>query len=117
MDVARDYQSLSELELATLAYARDPQVIGALTTRNNQAPLSRRPERAPSRKRANEAHKRLLAEADFAQIDARNLWACPADRWNFQMLRAELGESDRSGRSPACQKIFAPSSCCAILKR
>ena len=36
MDAARDYQKLSELDLATLARARDAQAIRTITTRNNQ---------------------------------------------------------------------------------
>lgn len=36
MDAARDYQSLSELELATRAHGHDPHAIRVITTRNNQ---------------------------------------------------------------------------------
>lgn len=36
MDTARDYESLSEFDLAQRAHARDPQAIRLITTRNNQ---------------------------------------------------------------------------------
>ena len=36
MDTARDYEHLSELDLARRAQARDPHAIRLITTRNNQ---------------------------------------------------------------------------------
>ncbi|MCC6786201.1 MAG: RNA polymerase subunit sigma-24, partial [Hyphomonadaceae bacterium] len=110
MDTARDYEHLSELDLARRAQARDPHAIRLITTRNNQrlfraawSVLRNRADaeeavqdtyvkaftgavfegrsslatwltriavnEALARKRASEARKRSLADADITQID------------------------------------------------
>ncbi|MFT3726215.1 MAG: RNA polymerase sigma factor [Terricaulis sp.] len=136
MDAARDYQTLSELELATRAHARDSQAIRLLTTRNNQrlyraawSVLRNRPDaeeavqdayvkaftgppfegrsslstwltrivinEALSRKRAREARKRSLADADVSQLDEyrEKLMGVSTRSPEFHMLRAELAKA------------------------
>ncbi len=136
MDAARDYEHLSELDLVDRAYARDPQAIRLITTRNNQRlyraawsvlrnradaeeavqdayvkafsgmPFEGRSSLATwltrialnealARKRANEARKRSLAEADITQIDdyRENLMSVAFRSPEFQMLRAELAKA------------------------
>jgi RNA polymerase sigma-70 factor (ECF subfamily) len=136
MDVARDYEGLSELDLAARAYARDAQAIRLITTRNNQrlyraawSVLRNRADaeeavqdayvkaftvgrfegrsslatwltrivfnEALSRKRANEARKRSLSDADITQIDdyREKLMSVAFRSPEFQMLRAELARA------------------------
>lgn len=133
MDAARTYESLSDLDLAARADARDPQAIRLITTRNNQrlyraawSVLRNRADaeeavqdayvkafttgrfegrsslatwltrivvnEALSRKRASEARKRSLADADITQIDdyREKLMSVSFRSPEFQMLRAEL---------------------------
>ncbi|MEQ1489806.1 MAG: RNA polymerase sigma factor [Terricaulis sp.] len=136
MDTARDYENLSELDLAQRAYARDPQAIRLITTRNNQrlfraawSVLRNRADaeeavqdayvkaftsagfegrsslatwltriavnEAIARKRANEARKRSLSDADVTQIDdyREKLMSASLRSPEFQMLRAELAKA------------------------
>ena len=136
MDVARDYEGLSELDLATRARARDAQAIRLITTRNNQrlyraawSVLRNRADaeeavqdayvkaftsgrfegrsslatwltrivvnEALTRKRANEARKRSLTDADITQIDdyREKLMSVSFRSPEFQMLRAELAKA------------------------
>lgn len=136
MDTARDYEGLSELDLARRAHARDPQAIRLITTRNNQrlfraawSVLRNRADaeeavqdayvkaftgagfegrsslatwltriavnEALTRKRANEARKRSLADADITQIDdyREKLMSVSLRSPEFQMLRAELAKA------------------------
>lgn len=136
METARDYQALSDFELAARAHARDSQAIRALTTRHNQrlyraawSVLRNRADaeeavqdayvkaftgrafegrsslstwltrivlnEALSRKRANEARKRSLADADITQIDdyREKLMGVSTRSPEFQMLRAELAKA------------------------
>jgi RNA polymerase sigma-70 factor (ECF subfamily) len=136
MSAARDYDSLSELELAARARARDAHAIRLITSRNNQrlyraawSVLRNRADaeeavqdayvkafttgqfegrsslatwltrivlnEALSRKRANEARKRCLADADITQIDdyREKLMSVSFRSPEFQMLRAELAKA------------------------
>lgn len=136
MDTARDYETLSELDLAQRAHARDPQAIRLITTRNNQrlfraawSVLRNRADaeeavqdayvkaftgagfegrsslatwltriavnEALARKRANEARKRSLSDADITQIDdyREKLMSVSLRSPEFQMLRAELAKA------------------------
>ena len=136
MDAARDYQHLSELDLADRARARDPQAIRLITTRNNQrlyraawsvlrnradaeevvqdayvkafsgTPFEGRSSLATwltrialnealARKRANEARKRSLSDADITQIDdyREKRMSVSFRSPEFQMLRAELAKA------------------------
>lgn len=136
MDTARDYEGLSELDLAARAHARDAHAIRLITTRNNQrlyraawSVLRNRADaeeavqdayvkaftvgrfegrsslgtwltrivlnEALSRKRANEARKRSLADADITQIDdyREKLMSVSFRSPEFQMLRGELAKS------------------------
>ncbi len=136
MDAARAYESLSDLDLAARAHARDPQAIRLITTRNNQrlyraawSVLRNRADaeeavqdayvkafttgrfegrsslatwltrivvnEALSHKRAAEARKRSLADADIAQIDdyCDKLMSVSFRSPEFQMLRAELAKA------------------------
>lgn len=136
MDTARDYETLSELDLAQRAHARDPQAIRLITTRNNQrlfraawSVLRNRADaeeavqdtyvkaftgagfegrsslatwltriavnEALTRKRANEARKRSLSDADITQIDdyREKLMSVSLRSPEFQMLRAELAKA------------------------
>lgn len=136
MDTARDYEHLSELDLAQRAQARDPHAIRLITTRNNQrlfraawSVLRNRADaeeavqdtyvkaftgavfegrsslatwltriavnEALARKRASEARKRSLADADITQIDdyREKLMSASLRSPEFQMLRAELAKA------------------------
>ena len=136
MDAARTYESLSDLDLAARAHARDPQAIRLITTRNNQrlyraawSVLRNRADaeeavqdayvkaftigrfegrsslatwltrivvnEALSHKRATEARKRSLADADITQIDdyREKLMSVSFRSPEFQMLRAELAKA------------------------
>ncbi len=136
MDAARAYESLSEMELAARALARDPHAIRLITTRNNQrlyraawSVLRNRADaeeavqdayvkafttgrfegrsslstwltrivvnEALSRKRAAEARKRSLADADITQIDnyREKLMSVTFRSPEFQVLRAELAKA------------------------
>lgn len=136
MDTARDYETLSELDLAQRAHARDPQAIRLITSRNNQrlfraawSILRSRADaeeavqdtyvkaftgagfegrsslatwltriavnEALTRKRANEARKRSLSDADITQIDdyREKLMSVSLRSPEFQMLRAELAKA------------------------
>jgi len=136
MDTARDYETLSDLELAQRAHARDAQAIRLITTRNNQrlfraawSVLRNRADaeeavqdaylkaftgagfegrsslatwltriavnEALARKRANEARKRSLSDADITQIDdyREKLMSVSLRSPEFQMLRAELAKA------------------------
>jgi RNA polymerase sigma-70 factor (ECF subfamily) len=136
MDVARDYEGLSDLDLAARARTRDAQAIRLITTRNNQrlyraawSVLRNRADaeeavqdayvkafttgrfegrsslatwltrivfnEALSRKRANEAHKRSLSDADITQIDdyREKLMSVSFRSPEFQVLRAELAKA------------------------
>jgi RNA polymerase sigma-70 factor (ECF subfamily) len=136
MDAARDYEHLSELDLAARARARDPRAIRLVTKRNNQrlfraawSVLRNRADaeeavqdayikafttarfegrsslgtwltrivlnEALARKRALQAQKRSLAEADIAQIDdyREKLMSVAFRSPEFQMLRVELAKA------------------------
>ena len=136
MDSARDYQGLSELELAARASGRDAHAIRIITSANNQrlyraawSVLRNRADaeeavqdayvkafttgrfegrsslatwltrivvnEALSRKRAGEARKRSLADADITQIDdyREKLMSVSFRSPEFQMLRAELAKA------------------------
>ncbi|MFZ2030253.1 MAG: RNA polymerase sigma factor [Vitreimonas sp.] len=136
MDVARDYEGLSEFDLATRARAGDPQAVRLVTTRNNQrlyraawSVLRNRADaeeavqdaylkaftsgrfegrsslatwltrivvnEALSRKRADEARKRSLADADITQIDdyREKLMSVALRSPELQVLRAELAKA------------------------
>jgi RNA polymerase sigma-70 factor (ECF subfamily) len=136
MDTARDYETLSDLELAQRAHVRDAQAIRLITTRNNQrlfraawSVLRNRADaeeavqdaylkaftgagfegrsslatwltriavnEALARKRANEARKRSLSDADITQIDdyREKLMSVSLRSPEFQMLRAELAKA------------------------
>ena len=136
MDGARAYESLSELELAERALARDAHAIRLITTRHNQrlyraawSVLRNRADaeeavqdtylkaftgggfagrsslatwltrivvnEALSRKRAAQARKRSLADADIAQIDdyREKLMSVSFRSPEFQVLRAELARA------------------------
>ena len=136
METARHYETLSELDLARRAHARDPQAIRLITTRNNQrlfraawSVLRNRADaeeavqdtyvkaftgggfegrsslatwltriavnEALTRKRANEARKRSLSDADITQIDdyREKLMSASLRSPEFQMLRAELAKA------------------------
>lgn len=136
MDTARDYETLSDLELAQRAHARNAQAIRLITTRNNQrlfraawSVLRNRADaeeavqdaylkaftgagfegrsslatwltriavnEALARKRANEARKRSLSDADITQIDdyREKLMSVSLRSPEFQMLRAELAKA------------------------
>ena len=136
MDAARTYESLSDLDLAARAHARDPQAIRLITTRNNQrlyraawSVLRNRADaeeavqdayvkafttgrfegrsslatwltrivvnEALSHKRAAEARKRSLADADITQIDdyREKLMSVSFRSPEFQVLRAELAKA------------------------
>ena len=136
MESARDYQSLSELELAARACGRDAHAIRLITSRNNQrlyraawSVLRNRADaeeavqdayfkafttgrfegrsslstwltrivvnEALSRKRAAEARKRSLADADITQIDdyREKLMSVTFRSPEFQVLRAELAKA------------------------
>jgi len=136
MDAARDYEDLTELDLATRARAGDAHAIRLITKRNNQrlyraawSVLRNRADaeeavqdtyfkafttgrfegrsslatwltrivlnEALSRKRANEARKRSLSDADITQIDdyREKLMSVSFRSPEFQMLRAELAKA------------------------
>lgn len=136
METARDYENLSELDLAQRAHARDPQAIRLITARNNQrlfraawSVLRNRADaeeavqdayvkaftgagfegrsslatwltriavnEALARKRANEARKRSLSDADITQIDEyrEKLMSVSLRSPEFQILRAELAKA------------------------
>lgn len=136
MGAARDYEHLSDLELAQAACAGEPQAIRVITTRNNQrlfraawSVLHNRSDAeeavqdayvkafsapgfegrsslatwltrivlnaALQRKRAGEARKRSLSQADITQIDdyREKLMSVSFRSPEFQMLRAELAKA------------------------
>ncbi|MBI3437388.1 MAG: RNA polymerase sigma factor [Proteobacteria bacterium] len=136
MEAARNYDGLSEVDLAARASARDGQAIRFITTHYNQrlfraawSVLRDRSDaeeavqdayakaftvgrfegrsslgtwltrivinEALSRKRANEARKRSLADADVTQIDdyREKLMSVSFYSPEFQMLRGELARA------------------------
>lgn len=78
MDAARDYQTLSELELATLAHGRDAAAIRVLTTRNNQrlyrAAWSVLRNRADAEEAVQDAYVKAFTGTPFEGRSSLSTW-------------------------------------------
>ncbi len=78
MDAARDYEHLSELDLAQRAYARDPQAIRLITTRNNQrlyrAAWSVLRNRADAEEAVQDAYVKAFSSARFEGRSSLATW-------------------------------------------
>ncbi len=78
MDAARDYEHLSELDLAQRAYARDRQAIRLITTRNNQrlyrAAWSVLRNRADAEEAVQDAYVKAFSSARFEGRSSLATW-------------------------------------------
>lgn len=78
MDTARDYENLSELDLAQRAHARDPQAIRLITTRNNQrlfrAAWSVLRNRADAEEAVQDAYVKAFSGAGFEGRSSLATW-------------------------------------------